>query len=166
MPCDCDGAARASTVIALTGSARPLWCGTSEPGHQPENATMATKEQVLAALEGVPSPDGTALPRTGSLSDVVAGDGKVFFSITVDAAEVKAWESVRKRAEEVVRAMPGVTSALVALTAERRAGAPQPQPQSGAAPAGARPGPRGEAMQGVPGVGAIIAVASGKGGVG
>jgi ATP-binding protein involved in chromosome partitioning len=131
----------------------------------PGDERMAVnKEQVLASLAAVASPDGTPLPRTGKLSDVVAGDGKVFFSITVDAAEVKAWESVRKRAEEAVRALPGVTSALVALTAERRAGAPQ-APQ-GAAPAGARPGPRGEAMQGVPGVEAIIAVASGKGGVG
>jgi ATP-binding protein involved in chromosome partitioning len=127
-----------------------------------------TKEQVLASLNGIPSPDGTPLPRTGTLSEVVAGDGKVFFSITVDAAEVKAWEGVRKRAEEAVRALPGVQSALVALTAERRAGAAparpsQPAPQG---PAGARAAPRGEAMLGVPGVEAIIAVASGKGGVG
>jgi hypothetical protein len=70
-----------------------------------------TKEQVLASLHGVASPDGTPLPQTGTLSDVVAGDGKVFFSITVDAGEVKAWESVRKRAEEAVRALPGVQSA-------------------------------------------------------
>src|SRR5438445_857964 len=129
-----------------------------------------TKEQVLASLEGVKSPEGTALSRTGKLSEVVAGDGKVFFSITVDAGEVEAWESVRKRAEEVVRAMPGVTSVLVALTAERKAGAaPARTPQAAAArgPApGARAAPRGEAMQGVPGVEAIIAVASGKGGVG
>ena len=89
------------------------------------------KEQVLAALEGVASPSGTPLPRTGALSDVVAGDSKVFFSITVDAAEVKAWEPVRKRAEEVVRALPGVQSALVALTAERRAGAAPPRPPPG-----------------------------------
>jgi ATP-binding protein involved in chromosome partitioning len=127
-----------------------------------------TKEQVLASLSGVASPDGTPLPKTGTLSEVVAGDGKVFFSITVDAAEVKAWESVRKRAEEAVRALPGVQSALVALTAERKAGAaPARSPaQQGPAPAGARTGPRGEAMLGVPGVEAIIAVASGKGGVG
>jgi ATP-binding protein involved in chromosome partitioning len=127
-----------------------------------------TKEQVLAGLEGVKSPEGTALPRTGKLSEVVAGDGKVFFSITVDAAQVEAWEGVRKRAEEVVRALPGVTSVLVALTAERKAGtAPARAPQGGApAPAGARAAPRGEATQGVPGVEAIIAVASGKGGVG
>jgi ATP-binding protein involved in chromosome partitioning len=133
-----------------------------------ENRAMAvTREQVLAALEGVESPQGTPLARTGALSEVVAGDGKVFFSITVDATDVKAWEPVRKRAEEVVRALPGVRSALVALTAERKAGAPsaRPPPQS-ARPAPARGVPRGESMQGVPGVEAIIAVASGKGGVG
>ncbi len=126
-----------------------------------------TKEHVLAALEGVESPQGMPLARTGALSEVVAGDGKVFFSITVDAADVKAWEPVRKRAEEVVRALPGVRSALVALTAERKAGAPsaRPPPQ-GARPGPARGAPRGESIQGVPGVEAIIAVASGKGGVG
>jgi ATP-binding protein involved in chromosome partitioning len=127
-----------------------------------------TKEQVLASLHGVASPDGTPLPQTDTLSDVVAGDGKVFFSITVDAGEVQAWESVRKRAEEAVRALPGVTSAMVALTAERKAGAAAPRaaPSTGAPPHGPRGAPRGEATQGVPGVAAIIAVASGKGGVG
>ncbi len=126
-----------------------------------------TKEQVLATLGGVESPQGIPLPETGALSEVVAGDGKVFFSITVDAADVKAWEPVRKRAEEVVRALPGVRSALVALTAERKAGAPsaRPPPQSARA-APARGAPRGESIHGVPGIEAIIAVASGKGGVG
>jgi ATP-binding protein involved in chromosome partitioning len=133
-----------------------------------ENGAMAvTKQEVLATLGGVASPEGIPLPETGALSEVVAGDGKVFFSITVDAADVKAWEPVRKRAEEVVRALPGVQSALVALTAERKAGAPsaRPPPQSARA-APARGAPRGESIQGVPGVEAIIAVASGKGGVG
>src|SRR5258707_12714939 len=116
-----------------------------------------TREQVLAALEGVASPQGTPLPKAGTLSDVVASDGKVFFSITVDAAEVKAWEPVRKRAEEAVRALSGVQSALVALTAERKAGAAPARPSQsvaphGPAPAGARAAPRGEAMLGVPGV--------------
>jgi ATP-binding protein involved in chromosome partitioning len=133
------------------------------------NAMAVTREQVLAALEGVKSPEGTPLPKTGTLSEVVASDGKVFFSITVDAAEVKAWEPVRKRAEEAVRALSGVQSALVALTAERKAGAGGARPPQAApagAPTGARAAPRGESAQGVPGVEAIIAVASGKGGVG
>ena len=125
------------------------------------------REQVLASLEAVQSPDGTPLPSTGTLSEVVAGDGKVFFSITVDAAAVKAWEPVRKRAEDAVRALPGVQSALVALTAERKAGAPSQARPAQAPPAGGpRAAHRGESAQGVPGVEAIIAVASGKGGVG
>jgi ATP-binding protein involved in chromosome partitioning len=127
---------------------------------------MATKEQVLARLEAVKSPAGTPLPKTGALSEVVAGDGKVFFSITVDASEVQAWESVRRRAEEAVRALPGVTSALVALTAERKAGAAPGRPAPAQPMGGGGAMPRGEALHGVPGVAAIIAVASGKGGVG
>jgi ATP-binding protein involved in chromosome partitioning len=125
-----------------------------------------TKDQVLAALDRVPSPEGTPLPRTGALSDVVVSDGKVFFSISVDAAAVKGWESVRQRAETAVRAVPGVQSAMVALTAERKPGSPTARPPQGG-PAAPRAAPHGGgAMQGVPGVEAIIAVASGKGGVG
>src|SRR5262245_47842121 len=87
---------------------------------------MATKEDVLAALAGVKGPDGTPLPQTGKLSDVVVSDGKVFFSITVDAAVVPQWEPVRKTAESAVRAVPGVKSAMVALTGERAAGSARP----------------------------------------
>ena len=69
---------------------------------------MATKEDVLAALAAVKGPDGAPLPQTGKLSEVVVSDGKVFFSITVDAAVVQQWEPVRKAAEAAVRAVPGV----------------------------------------------------------
>ena len=58
-----------------------------------------TKEQVLERLAQIAGPDGTPLPETGALSDIVANDGKVFFSINVDATAVQAWEPVRKRAE-------------------------------------------------------------------
>ncbi len=130
--------------------------------------TMApTKQQVLDSLAKIAGPDGVPLTASGTLSDVMVSDGKVFFSITVDAAVVQAWESVRARAEAAARAVPGVESALVALTAERKAG---PRP-SGApeARSGAPAGPAARAAPspiGVPGVEAIIAVASGKGGVG
>jgi len=125
----------------------------------------ASKEAVLEQLAAVKSPEGRPLPETGTLSDIVVSDGKVFFSISVDAALVKRWEAVRKAAEDAVRSVPGVTSAMVALTAERAAG-------GGAAAATAPPGPgraRAAAQpqaQAPPGVNAIIAVASGKGGVG
>ena len=127
-----------------------------------------TREQVLAALAKVASPGGIALPDARVLSDVVVSDGKVFFSLTVDAATVKAWEPVREAAEKAVRSISGVQSALVALTAERSPGAaargPQPahvaaQPQRAAHPAD-------KVQLGIPGVDAVIAVASGKGGVG
>src|SRR3954468_16300197 len=93
-----------------------------------------TKDDVLAALGKVAAPDGSPLPKTDTLSDIVATDGKVFFSLTVDAAVVQAWEPVRKRAEEAVKAIPGVQSAMVALTAERKAGAAPAArpPQAGA----------------------------------
>ena len=123
-----------------------------------------TKQQILDSLAKVPSPDGTPVTATGALSDVVVTDGKVFFSISVDASEVQRWESVRKRAEEAVRAVPGVQSALVALTAERKPGKAATR-SAPAAPVGPRAA-RHEATVGVPGVEAIIAVASGKGGVG
>jgi len=126
-----------------------------------------TEEQVMAALARVPVPGGTHLTEARVLSDIVVSDGKVFFSITVDAAAVKAWEPVRKSAEDAVRAIPGVKSVLVALTAERAPGAAR-TPQ--AAPAGARAPhpahPADKVQPGVPGVDAVIAVASGKGGVG
>jgi ATP-binding protein involved in chromosome partitioning len=134
----------------------------------------ALKDEVLKALGKVSGPDGAPLPASGKLSEIVAGDGKVFFSITVDAAAVKQWESVRARAEAAVRAVPGVTSAMVALTAERAGGAggapPRPQPQQRpqrTAPGGpAAAGHAGPSPAGIPGVTSIIAVASGKGGVG
>jgi ATP-binding protein involved in chromosome partitioning len=130
-----------------------------------EETMPVSKEEVLAALEKVKSPEGIPLPKTGTISEVVAGDGKIFFSITVDADAVKAWEPVRDRAEQAVRAIPGVQSALVALTAERKARPPSPSRPEQPSPPGAR-APRAEPLQGIPGVGAIIAVASGKGGVG
>ena len=131
---------------------------------------MASREQVLERLSEVKSPDGKPLPATGVLSDVVVSDGKVFFSLTVDAAAVPAWEPVRKAAEVAVRSVPGVTSALVALTAERAAGGARTRPPAGrtspaaAARAQHQAGPR--PSQAPEGVKAIIAVASGKGGVG
>ncbi|MGB7256274.1 MAG: P-loop NTPase, partial [Xanthobacteraceae bacterium] len=148
------------------------------------------KDDVLAALGKISGPDGSALPTTGKLSEIVASDGKVFLSITVDAGAVKAWEAVRERAEAAIRAVPGVKSVMVALTAERSPGGPSlSSPASGGAKgrgppqrphAGhahsarsgpARPGPAPGApsapsQSGIPGVAAIIAVASGKGGVG
>ncbi|MFA6267582.1 MAG: Mrp/NBP35 family ATP-binding protein [Pseudolabrys sp.] len=135
----------------------------------------AGKDEVLGALAKVRSPNGAPLTGEKVLSDIVVSDGKVFFSITVDASAVKAWEPVRAQAEAAVRALPGVTAALVALTAERAAGAAKgPAPTHAAAHRAAAPAPHAhghahpadKTQTGIPGVDAVIAVASGKGGVG
>src|SRR5436190_3341186 len=119
-----------------------------------------TKQQVLDSLAAISAPDGSPLPTTGTLSEIVVSDGKVFFSITVDAAAVKAWEPIRKKVEDTVRAMPGVSSVMVALTAERTGGGKPTRP---AAAPGHGPGHApGGGPAGVPGVKSIIAVASGK----
>ncbi|RTL51291.1 MAG: iron-sulfur cluster carrier protein ApbC [Bradyrhizobiaceae bacterium] len=139
-----------------------------------------TKQQVLDSLGKIPTPRGVPLSVAKVLSEITASDGKVFFSINVDAAEARVWEDVRTRAEEAVRGIPGVTTVMVALTAERKPGAtPAPHqghthhaPGSGVKPVASHqpqavPGdsPMGKQMA-IPGIGAIIAVASGKGGVG
>jgi ATP-binding protein involved in chromosome partitioning len=136
-----------------------------------------TQQQVLDRLSKVASPRGVALTNANVLSDIAVNDGKVFFSINVDAAEARAWESVRAEAEAAVRAIPGVTVAMIALTAERKAGAaPAPAPQRhahgvphvSAHRAPAQPGPASpmSKQSEIPGISAVIAVASGKGGVG
>jgi ATP-binding protein involved in chromosome partitioning len=124
-----------------------------------------SKEQVLGALAKVASPGGAPLTEARVLSDIVVADGKIFFSITVDAAAVNLWEPVRKQAEETVRAIPGVQSVMVALTAERASPAATRAPGAGGRPQ--RPAhPADRTPAGIPGVGAVLAVASGKGGVG
>lgn len=128
-----------------------------------------SKQDVATCLDNVKAPDGQPLPQSGRVSEIVATDGKVFFSINVEAGAVPQWESVRKAAETAVRALPGVTSVMVALTAERASsgGNTAQRPSPGPAATGAaQHGRKAPVATGVPGVGAIIAVASGKGGVG
>src|SRR5665647_3856734 len=93
-----------------------------------------TQQQVLEALAKVASPRGVALTNANVLSPISVTDGKVFFSINVDAAEARAWESVRAQAEAAVRAIPGVSAAMIALTAERKPGTAAPQPPHRHAP--------------------------------
>ncbi|OYX15445.1 MAG: sodium:proton antiporter [Rhizobiales bacterium 32-66-8] len=127
-----------------------------------------TEEGVRAALAQVRTPEGVPLSASPALSGVVVTSGKVYLSINVDAAQARAWEGVRIAAEDAVKALPGVASALVALTAERKMGPRGAAPAAGpgGAPAGGpAQGGQSKAIE-VPGVAAIIAVASGKGGVG
>ena len=133
------------------------------------------KQTVLTRLSSIRGPDDDRdIVRRGMVSDIVIANGRVMFSISVPAERASAFEPMRQAAETAVKAIPGVTGAMVVLTAERKAGSSQP---AGATPRGA-PAGRGQAPNfgqrqapqatkaGVPGVEAIVAVASGKGGVG
>jgi ATP-binding protein involved in chromosome partitioning len=127
---------------------------------------MASRDEVMAALAGVPGPDGrTPLPESGAISGLTIRDGKVFLAILIDPAQARAMEAMRAKAEAVVKALPGVANAVVTLTAESARAA------ASAAPGHAHP-ERGEARRPgrsslpIPGVKHIVAVASGKGGVG
>ncbi|QND67009.1 Mrp/NBP35 family ATP-binding protein [Mesorhizobium loti] len=141
-----------------------------------------TKEIVTERLKTVNGPDFTSnIVDLGMVSEIFIADGKVFFSITVPAARAQEMEPLRAAAERVVKAIPGVAGAVVALTAEKKGGgmeapvpsrpAPRPAPPAPPAAAAPRAAPHAPASQssgkrGVPGIEAIIAVASGKGGVG
>jgi ATP-binding protein involved in chromosome partitioning len=129
-----------------------------------------TPQQVLDRLAGVLSPRGVALTDAGVLSEIAVNDDRVFFSINVETSETGAWEGVRAQAEAAVRAIPGVSVAMVALTAERKPGDPAyPPPRSGqgiphvsthrSPPLSGSPMAR---QTDIPGVAAVIAVASGK----
>ncbi|MGX5802153.1 Mrp/NBP35 family ATP-binding protein [Bradyrhizobium sp. Arg314] len=139
-----------------------------------------TKESVVDRLKTVNGPDFTGnIVDLGMVSEIFIADSKVFFSITVPAARAQELEPLRAAAERAVKAIPGVASAVVALTAEKKGGgmeapvpprpaaprpvAPQPAPQR---PAPHAPASQSHGKRGVPGIDAIIAVASGKGGVG
>ncbi|MCA3344459.1 MAG: P-loop NTPase, partial [Roseomonas sp.] len=115
---------------------------------------------VTKALAAVKDPaSGRDVVAAGMVQGLVVRDGMVHFALQVAREAAASMEPVRAAAEAAARAVPGVISATAVLTAHRAEAAPAARP---AAPRGpASPGPMLLAD-----VRAIIAVASGKGGVG
>ncbi len=136
-----------------------------------------SEEQIRQALAGVVDPEsGESIVARGMVSGLVIKDGNVGFAIEVEPEKggAEEMEALRRQSEKVVFDLPGVTSVTAVLTAERQApgqSAPAPTSTPASAPTG-RPGPgaAGAAAPatrpGIPGIRFIIAVASGKGGVG
>ena len=134
------------------------------------------KERVVDALRHVKGPNLSGdIVSLGLVSEVVIRSGKVYFAISVDPARASELEALRQAAEKVVKELPGVESVAVTLTANRAAEtAPSGSNGAGmrAAPRPGSPVARGAAQAArhrigaIPGVGRIVAVASGKGGVG
>jgi len=123
-----------------------------------------TREQVLAQLQKVKGPDlKDDLVTLGLIDGLLIRDGAVIFSITVPASRAEELEPLRTAAEKAVAEIAGVTKVTAILTAERKQGsAPPPSASSRQA----HPGQPGQQKVGIPGISSIIAVASGKGGVG
>ena len=145
-----------------------------------------SREAVVERLRRVRGPDMQSnIVDLGLVSEVLLKDGQVSFSITVPAERATELEPLRQAAEKSVRDMEGVTSVLAVLTAEKpRGSAPtsgrgaqvaesarvqqaraSAAPRPGAAPAQPAAGGGRQPAQ-ISGIKHMIAVASGKGGVG
>ncbi|WP_375686257.1 Mrp/NBP35 family ATP-binding protein [Bartonella sp. AP65SXKL] len=117
---------------------------------------LITSEAVRNVLRTIKGPDlESDIVSLGLLSEILIADGKVFFSITVPDGGVQKWESLRRSAEKVVCALEGVKSAVVTLTAEKITKT-APSRRANLLPI----------KMPIEGVRHVIAVASGKGGVG
>ena len=133
--------------------------------------TSLNREQIVAALDSVIDPvDGKSITAKDMVQGIDINNEVVNVMIAVDPKRGPALEDLRQAAEKAVAAVNGVTTARVALTAERPAAASQSAPQQ---PAAARPAQPGQRPQGavqkpleLPTVRSIVTVASGKGGVG
>ncbi|MEK4034465.1 Mrp/NBP35 family ATP-binding protein [Methylocystis sp. IM2] len=130
---------------------------------------MATEADILKALENLYGPGGVSLAN--AVSGVNLSGAKAFVSLSGDPAKPEGWEAARVNAEKALKAVPGIESAVVTLTAERAAGSAKPagaghhhhHGHSHAAP----PPPQRRGMSpSLDRIRYIVVVASGKGGVG
>jgi ATP-binding protein involved in chromosome partitioning len=125
-------------------------------------------EAVRRALRAVRDPQtGRDLVEAGVVQGLAARDGLVQFALAVPRERARDLEPLRQEAERAAAAVPGVLSATAVLTAHRGEAA-APKPAASPPPAAGRPAkaPAGQGPMLLPDVSKIVAVASGKGGVG
>ncbi len=130
---------------------------------------QVTEQQIVDALRCVVDRERkNDIISLGMIQGMQVKDGHVALTLGVEPERGPHLEPLRKEVETLVHKLPGVISASVVLTAERRAGAGGHAGHAGhgghAGHAHAAARPQGGEL--LPGVKAIIAVASGKGGVG
>ena len=125
---------------------------------------QVTKERVLDMLQKVKGPDGDGdIVSLDLVSEIVINKGKVYFSISVDPGRAQELEPLRQAAQDIVSRIDGVKSVAVTLTADREPGEASQQASGGSCSTG---GGGGGGQIPMPNIKSIIAVASGKGGVG
>ena len=126
------------------------------------------KDRVLAALDKVIDPKtGRGLVAAGLVQGLMIGEGRAGFMLEVPTEDAAQYAYVRDQAEKALKAVPGVEKAQVVLTAAARAGvsrvrktAPVPDDPRTDPAEQAPPTPFEEHVK------RVIAVVSGKGGVG
>jgi ATP-binding protein involved in chromosome partitioning len=116
-----------------------------------------TRDEVLAELRGVGDPvGGQDIVTAGLVRALTVEDGAVRFVLEIDPAQAGRMEPVKTAAEARLKALAGVGSVSVVMTAHS---APKP-PDLGIKAA------KPQGPERIAGVDHIIAIASGKGGVG
>ncbi|HAD83571.1 MAG TPA: sodium:proton antiporter [Brevundimonas sp.] len=128
---------------------------------------MTDRAAVLAALDAVTDPkSGQGLAAAGLVQGLVVAEGRAGFVLEVPAKETALYAPVRDAAEALLKALPGVERVSVVLTAEAVAAPPRRTP--GLSKAGTDQGrPKAPVPTDRPAhVKRVLAVASGKGGVG
>lgn len=113
--------------------------------------------QIKAALAAVEVPGGDALAQYQGLSEIIVTTSAVAFAIAVRPGMEAAFGPVREAAQAAAAAVAGGRKVMVSLTSDKA-------PATGQAAAQGRPGPAPRTP--VAGVRHVIAVGSGKGGVG
>jgi ATP-binding protein involved in chromosome partitioning len=125
-----------------------------------------TEEEVRNALQGVTEPQsGTSIMDLDMIQGLVVKDGNVGFVMEVPAERGQELEPIRQKAEAAVKALSGVLSVTAVMTAHKAPGAGAPPKQPGTAPKSKQAGEKA-GVDNIPGIKHIVAVASGKGGVG
>ncbi|MFN3292025.1 MAG: Mrp/NBP35 family ATP-binding protein [Gemmobacter sp.] len=121
-----------------------------------------TRDEVLRVLSSLALPGGGDPVSRDMVRALSVEGGAIRFVLEVSGPdEARALEPVRLAAERALRALPGVVSVSAVMTAPTAAKAPPPDLKIGRHPTPQQGGP-----QAVPGVARILAVGSGKGGVG
>ncbi|MFC0201712.1 Mrp/NBP35 family ATP-binding protein [Paracoccus rhizosphaerae] len=126
-----------------------------------------TRETILTAISDIALPQGGTLGGTDLVRALVVDGDTVRFVIEVEnAATGRAMQPVEAEARARIERLPGVAKVQIVMTAPAR---PEPpKAVSGAAPSlkvGGHPKPQA-GPQAIPGVRSIVAIGSGKGGVG
>lgn len=127
------------------------------------------REGLLEALKTIIHPkSGKNIVELGIVQGLVVKDGVVGFALNIDPDDVNDMEKVRRSCDDLLLQIYGVKKVTSVLTAERTGEQHAPKPGFGEKRTFGGHGtpPPQQGPGGIPGVKHIIAVASGKGGVG